>query len=408
MRRRWWRLWGALTAMALHSGLQLYDRVGLSWRTELAAGIFAHREEIDVVEVIAEDWFDAPRWKISALRTLSTLIPVQLHGTSAGLGSAAPVEEERLAKMAQLVDRVQPEAWSEHLAFVRAGGHEIGHLAAVPRNANSVESSAANVARARQIVGTAPQVENIATLIAPPASSLPEPEWLGQIAVAGDAALLLDLHNLYANAVNFGRDPEAAPFEALRQLPLDRVGTVHIAGGHWIGEPSIAEPGISESGNASVSRCPKQRLLDDHLHPVPDKVFAMLEELAAVAPQPLTVVLERDGAYPPMADLLLELQLARAAMRRGRERHSQLVRQPAARSTRPGAAGNSARLEALLAQLYVNDELRANFLAAPEQVARRHALSPHDTAALIAIDRSGLAMATHSFARKRQLKANRH
>lgn len=130
------------------------DRVGLGWRPELAAGIFAHQDRIDIVEVIAEDWFDAPRWKASALRTLAAQIPLQLHGVSAGMASTAPVEERRLAKMARLVEFAQPEEWSEHLAFVRGGGVEIGHLAAPPRNASTVECTAANVERARRIVGT--------------------------------------------------------------------------------------------------------------------------------------------------------------------------------------------------------------------------------------------------------------
>jgi uncharacterized protein len=367
---------------------QSQDRVGLSWRTELAAGIFAHREQIDVVEVIAEDWFDASRSKVSALRTLAAQIPVQLHGTSAGLASAAPVEEKRLAKMAWLVEMVQPEAWSEHLAFVRAGGWEIGHLAAVPRNANTVDNSAANVARARGIVGMTPMVENVATLIAPPASSMTEAEWLSRVAVATDAPLLLDLHNLYANAMNFEGDAATAAMSALRQLPLERVGSVHIAGGHWI----------------SAGRNSRElRLLDDHLHPVPDAVFSMLEELAARAPQPLTVVLERDGAYPPMSDLLLELQLARAAMRRGRERKADTASW-SADPVRNSSGRGSALLEALLARIYVDEPLRASFLAAPEEFADHHSLSTEDAAALASIDRTGLVMAARSFARKRQLK----
>jgi uncharacterized protein len=365
------------------------DRVGLSWRTELAAGIFAHREQIDVVEVIAEDWFDASRSKVSALRTLATQIPVQLHGTSAGLASAAPVADKRLAKMARLVEMVQPEAWSEHLAFVRAGGWEIGHLAAVPRNAITVENSALNVARAERIVGMMPMVENIATLISPPASSMTEAEWLGRVATAADALLLLDLHNLYVNAMNFADDPATAPMAALRQIPLDRVGTVHIAGGHWV------------SGGRNRS---EQRLLDDHLHPVPDAVFSMLEELAALAPQPLTVVLERDGAYPPMRDLLLELQLARAAMRRGRARQSETVTERTNPINRARSGGSSARLEALLALIYVDEPARTNFLAAPEEFARRHCQNAEEAAALATMDQTGLAMAARSFARKRQLK----
>lgn len=370
------------------------DRVGLSWRTELAAGIFAHREDIDVVEVIAEEWFDASRSKVSALRTLAAQMPVQLHGTSAGLASAALVEEKRLAKIARLVEMVQPEAWSEHLAFVRGGGWEIGHLAAVPRNANTVENSAANVARAQRIVGMTPMVENIATLIAPPASSMTEAEWLGRVVRAADTPLLLDLHNLFANAINFGADPSTASLLALRQLPLDRVGTVHIAGGHW----------ISAGRNSS-----EQRLLDDHLHPVPDAVFSMLEELAALAPQPLTVVLERDGAYPPMSDLLMELQLARAAMRRGRARQAVTAIERTNPVHTECSGGSSALLEALLARIYVDEPLRANFLAAPEEFARRHCQNAEEATALASMDQAGLALAARSFARKRQLKrAQRH
>jgi uncharacterized protein (UPF0276 family) len=67
---------------------------------------------------------------------------------------------------------------------------EIGHLAAVPRNPITVENTAANVAQTRRIVGMTPMVENIATLIAPPASSLTEAEWLSRIAAAAAAPRL--------------------------------------------------------------------------------------------------------------------------------------------------------------------------------------------------------------------------
>lgn len=385
---------GAAGVAGVEMGSLSQDRVGLSWRTELAAGIFAHRDQIDVVEVIAEEWFDAPRHRLSALCTLAGQIPVQLHGTSAGLSSAVPVEEKRLAKMARLVDHVQPEAWSEHLAFVRGGGLEIGHLASVPRNASTVADSAANIALAHRIVGIAPMVENIATLIAPPASSLTELEWLSQVVMAGNAPLLLDLHNLYANAVNFGCDPASSAIEALSSLPVDRVGTVHIAGGRWL----AAGSGYRD----------EKRWLDDHLHPVPDAVFSMLEELAALAPQPLTVVLERDGVYPPMDDLLLELQLARAAMRRGRDRQSQTPTRPSPAGM-ACAGGRSARLEAVLACIYVDEPMRACFLGAPEEFAHRHELNAEEAAALASIDRTGLDMAVRSFARKRQMQeANKH
>jgi uncharacterized protein (UPF0276 family) len=273
------------------------DRVGLGWRPELAAGIFANMERIGVIEVIADDYFDS-RLRARAIETLARQRPVVLHGVSLGLASDAPVERKRLDKMARLVERVKPESWSEHLAFVRAGGVEIGHLAAAPRTRSTIDAAAANVDRARRAVGLTPHVENIATLIDPPASDFDEPEWLKRTIEASGASLLLDLHNLYANAVNFGSRPE----DFLARLPLERVEQVHISGGKWI-----------DDGNAE-----HRRILDDHLHDPPDPVYDLLEALAERCPNPLTVILERDGSYPPMAHLMSQLERARRAMARGR------------------------------------------------------------------------------------------
>ncbi|HTR38539.1 MAG TPA: DUF692 family protein [Bryobacteraceae bacterium] len=274
----------------------MMDRVGLGWRPELAAGIFAHLDEIDVLEVIADDYFDSAA-RARAIQTLAAQRPVVLHGVGLGLASTVRVDEKRLAKMARLVERVRPECWSEHLAFVRAGGIEIGHLAAPPRTRATIDSTAANLDRARAVVGSLPLVENIATLIDPPASDLDEPEWINQTLDTSGARLLLDLHNLYANSVNFGALAE----KSLARLRLDRVHQVHIAGGKWI-----------EDGEAN------RRLLDDHLHDPPDPVYDLLTELARRCPNPLTVILERDGSYPAMAHLLAQLDRARRAMARGR------------------------------------------------------------------------------------------
>ena len=274
------------------------DRCGLGWRGELAAGILANLDRIDLVEIVADDHFPAGRADLRALRTLSAQVPVTLHGVAMGLASTVPVDSRRLDRMAQLVAATGAKGWSEHLAFVRGGGIEIGHLAAPPRSPASVDGTCANLDRAARIIGAAPLVENIATLVHPPASALSEPEWVGQIVDQAGTGLLLDLHNLYANAVNFGDDPVAL----LRAFPLARVASVHLGGGVWIDGPRGA-----------------RRLLDDHLHDVPPQVLALLTELGRLAPQPLDVVIERDGRYPPFSELLDQLDAARAALAAGRQ-----------------------------------------------------------------------------------------
>lgn len=276
------------------------DRVGMGWRPELAAGIFSSLDQIDVLEVVASSTVQASRRERMALRLIARQAPVHIHGVDLGLAGAEEFSDRRLAAIARLIHDVEPEAWSEHLAFVRAGGHEIGHLAAPPRSEASVENTARNLRKAVHLIGAQPAMENIATLIQPPCSPLSEPAWMAQIARASGCDLLLDLHNLYANSVNFRFDP----LQFLEELPLERVRTIHIAGGRWITAP--------DGGS--------QYLLDDHLHAVTGPVYELLAEVAARAQQPLTVILERDGKYPEMPLLLAELEKARQALKMGRQR----------------------------------------------------------------------------------------
>lgn len=274
------------------------DRFGLSWRPELAAGVLLNRGRVDCIEVISDDYLDADAKRVRALVALSRELPVLLHSIHLGPATTSRVEDAPIEKLARLVDRIRPESWSEHVAFVRAGGIEVGHLAAPPRDAATVDGTLANLDRIRRLTGTAPEIENIATLIEPPGSTMTEQAWLTAIFAACPNGWLFDLHNVYANAINFGFDVR----EFLASLPPDRVHTIHLAGGKWIED-----------------RAEHRRYLDDHLHPVPGPVYDLLAFTAARAPRPLTVILERDGDFPPTADLLAELDLARAAVARGRK-----------------------------------------------------------------------------------------
>jgi uncharacterized protein (UPF0276 family) len=286
--------------------LTMHDSVGLGWRGELAAGILERLDAIDVLEVIAEDWMKKPRAEQRALRTLGESCPVMLHGVAMGLASSIAVERERVDRMARLVDVVRPSMWSEHLAFVRAGGHEVGHLAAPPRTGETIEGACKNIALATRIVGSAPALENIATLVDPPLATLGEAAWTRAILGYSLAPMLLDLHNLYANALNFGTEPRAL----LAAMPLDQIEVVHLSGGHW----------ITHDGET--------RLLDDHVHDPPDPVYDLLEELASTTSRPLTVIIERDGRYPSMDELVAQMDRARAALRRGRACRPRVVGGP--------------------------------------------------------------------------------
>jgi uncharacterized protein len=283
----------AVVEVAVAVAAEVTHRVGIGWRPELAAGIFAHLDRIDVVEVIADNFFKASRRDLDALRGLAEQVPVQLHGVGLGLASAFAVDDARIDKMARLIERIRPAGWSEHLAFVRADGVEIGHLAMPPRTEGTVDQSVRNLERAYAITGVMPALENIATLFDPPMSTLSESEWTRRILHASGAPMLLDLHNAYANAANAGRDPMAE----LVEFPVDAVRAVHLSGGHWI-------------SHANGTR----RLLDDHVHSPPDTVFELLRVFGNRATASCDVILERDGNYPAFSVMLAELDRAREAL----------------------------------------------------------------------------------------------
>lgn len=274
------------------------DLFGLGWRPQLVFGILSNLDRIDVVEVIADDFFDAGRSERRALKTLAAQVPVTLHGVTLGLASSVGVERSRLERTARLCEEVRPLSWSEHLAFVRGGGIEIGHLAAPPRCDETIEGTLRNLSLAQNIVGVVPQLENVATLIDPPLSKYDEATWITEIIRNSQSDLLLDLHNLHANASNFG----FGPIDFISHIPAGRIRAIHLAGGRLVGRGNV------------------RRVLDDHLHDVPDPVFALLEEVGARTDPGLTVILERDGNFPPIESLLGELDLARQAIARGRAR----------------------------------------------------------------------------------------
>lgn len=276
------------------SGLLPVDSVGIGWRPEIC-GLIAAWEGIGFCEVIAESLVPRGRWR-RALAVPDELphliargIPVVPHGISLSLGGAESVDRDRVAHLAACAESVRAPLVSEHIAFVRAGGLEAGHLLPVPRTRESLNALAANITRTQQSIGVPLAVENIAALFEWPDAEFTEAEFLQALVDRTGVYLLVDIANVYANARNRGRDP----LTELERLPTERIAYCHIAGG-------------SESGG---------RYHDTHTHPVPAEVLTLVAEFTAAHRVP--VMLERDGNYPPAAELLTELNsIATAAGRR--------------------------------------------------------------------------------------------
>lgn len=262
---------------------------GIGFRDAISADIYRHADEIDFVEIVADHFLNGDKRREATLDLLCEHFVVIPHALNLSLGSAEGLDEAYLEKLATLVARINPPWWSEHIAFTRAGGVEIGHLTPLPFAQESIDAMARNVEMAREMIGPPLILENISYAMEIPGGTMTEPEFVRRVLDATDCGLLLDVANLHANAMNHGGSAE----KALAALPLERVVQMHFAGGNWLGEEWV----------------------DSHATATAPAVWELLETAVKMSGV-RGILLERDEGYPPFGELLGELCRARDIGRR--------------------------------------------------------------------------------------------
>ncbi|MFD7380815.1 DUF692 domain-containing protein [Streptomyces anulatus] len=285
--------------------------IGIGWRPEIAAEVES-LSGIDWVEAVAEN-LCADHLPDSLVRLRERGVTVVPHGVALGLGGADRPDPDRLAGLAARAELLGAPLVTEHIAFVRAGGPltasprlEAGHLLPVPRTWDALDVLCENVRIAQDSLPVPLALENIAALITWPGEELTEGQFLAELVERTGVRLLIDVANLHTNHVNLGQDPA----KALDELPVEAIAYVHVAGG-------VEKNGVWH---------------DTHAHPVSEPVLEVLAELRSRVDPP-GVLLERDDAFPPGAELAGELDAIRATLRRAAPR---VAPRPAPR----GAAGD--------------------------------------------------------------------
>lgn len=260
---------------------------GLGYRPPFRADLFANRSRVDFLEIIADHYFDAPNEKLAELDLLRAHFPIVAHGLDLSIGSAEGIDSAYLEKFARLIKRIDPPWWSEHLCFTRAGGVDIGHLAALPYTQEAIDVVARNVDTVRKRIRAPLLLENITTVVRVPGGEMDEPEFLTRALDATGCGWLCDVANLYTNAVNQQIDIDAT-FDC---WPWERLVQIHYAGGRW-------RDGV---------------LIDSHDSATSEAVWALYDRIVARAPVK-GVILERDERLPIFSELLDEVARARATL----------------------------------------------------------------------------------------------
>jgi uncharacterized protein len=259
-----------------HHRAVLETRAGVGWMEVHPENYFGGGAALAALERVRRDW------------------PVSLHGTGLSPGSAEGLDPLHLARLADLAQRIDACAVSEHVAWSVAPGHYLADLLPLPMTEEALDAVCRNVdalqtRRRRRVL-----MENPSSYLRFSHSTIPEWEFMAALARRTGCALLCDVNNIAVSAHNHGWDAQTY----LAALPADSIGEIHIAG-----------HAVREIGNGATLR------IDDHGSAVPEEVWRLLDTaLARTGPVP--VLVEWDTNVPPLPVLLAEAARAQAALDR--------------------------------------------------------------------------------------------
>ncbi|MDD2047763.1 DUF692 domain-containing protein [Pseudomonas putida] len=257
---------------------------GLGLRRALLPELLAMpTHAVDFLECTPDNWINVGGRHGDGLARLAERFALTCHGLSLSLGGPAPLDLELLRRTREFLDRHHVAFFSEHLSYCSDDG-QLYDLLPLPFTDEAVRHVAARIRQAQDVLERRIAVENI-SYYAAPYQALAEIDFLCAVLQEADCDLLLDVNNLFVNSINHCYDAG----EYLAALPAERVVYMHVAG-HYDEAPDLK--------------------IDTHGAAVKNDVWRLLEQ-AYQRFGTLPTLLERDFNFPPLTQLLSEVEQIR-------------------------------------------------------------------------------------------------
>jgi len=214
---------------------------GIGWRHPHYGELLESLPGLDFIEVHSENFFAEGGAGLAVLGQAREHYPVSLHGVGLGLGSACGIDTWHLDQLARLVERVEPVRVSDHACFARgtAAGRQLhaADLLPIAFNGATLDVMCANVQRVQDRLKRQLLVENLSAYLCFNSSDRDETTFLRELVERTGCSLLVDVNNIYVNALNArlagsAADPLAACLRWVEQIPPDCVSELHLAGHH--------------------------------------------------------------------------------------------------------------------------------------------------------------------------------
>jgi len=271
--------------------------VGLGFRAELSRELFLRPKADDPiawVEIHPENYIGRGGHFARHLEQALDRWPVLTHGLTSCVGSVERFDPAYLVQVKALLRKTGGSFHSEHLCFGAAPGAPTLYshdLLPLPFTEEAIATSVERIAELRDALEIDIAIENTSYYAHPGGMpAMREIEFLLEVLERADCKLLLDVNNVFVNAMNHAFDP--VPF--LDAIPVERVVQLHVAG-HLTRTDGV--------------------IIDTHGEPVRSEVMDLVAHtLRRIGPD-VPVLLERDGNFPPLAELDAELAALEALRR---------------------------------------------------------------------------------------------
>ena len=268
-----------MTVPAEHATAAIPARAGIGLRAPHCREINDTRPDIAWVEDHSENYFGDGGQPHQFLERIRRDHALSLHGVGLGIGSALPLDRGHLDKLARLIERYQPGLVSEHLCWGASGGRHLNDLLPLPYTEEALAHVCSRIEQTQAHLGQQILIENVSSYLQFRHSTIPEWEFLAEVAARSGCAILLDVNNIYVSAVNHGFDARTY----LNAIPAAAVREIHLAG-------------FDASGPC---------LIDTHGSAVSDDVWTLYRAaIARVGPRP--TLIEWDTDIPALGVLLAE------------------------------------------------------------------------------------------------------
>ena len=256
---------------------------GIGLRAPHYQAILAQSPAVSFLEVHSENFFGDGGQPLKYLARFREDYPISTHGVGLSLGSTDALDRVHLRKLKRLVDAIEPVLVSEHLCWVGVGGRCLNDLLPLPYTPEALDNVVSRIGETQDFLRRPILVENVSSYLQFIDSTIPEWEFIRDVARRAGCRILLDVNNIHVNAANHNFDAVAY----LDAIEPGSVGEIHLAGFQDTGEV----------------------LIDTHGTAVCDDVWRLFD-YAVARFGPVPTLVEWDTDIPALAVLLAEAEKA--------------------------------------------------------------------------------------------------